>query len=61
MSDITINRDIWDKAVEDICDNYCQMPNICATQERLNRHCAECPLDRLSKGKYPLGYCPEQE
>lgn len=38
---------------ERICDDYCKMVDICETQERLDRHCAECPLNELQEGSEP--------
>lgn len=32
---------------EDICDNYCYYKMTCPSQERLDRHCEECPLKFL--------------
>ena len=41
---------------EAICDDYCKIVDICETQERLDRYCAECPLNNFPKDKeYPLG------
>ena len=53
---INIERSEFNEMVEKMCDEYCKMPDICATQERLDRHCAECPLNTfLCEQDYPLG------
>lgn len=59
---IKIDRSEWNEMVEKICDDYCKMPDICETQERLDRHCAECPLNIfLTDKEYPLGRNDWQE
>lgn len=59
---IKIDRSELNKVIEAICDDYCKMPDICETQERLDRHCAECPLNNLQfKDEYPLGRNDWQE
>ena len=30
-----------------VCDEYCHWPMVCASQERLDRHCGECRLSPL--------------
>lgn len=60
MADITISRNRLNEVIEKMCDDYCVWPGICATQERLNKHCEECPLNWITE-EYPLGYCPHQE
>lgn len=37
---ISFEKSEWVEMVEKMCDEYCKMPDICATQERLDRHCA---------------------
>ncbi|MBR2550590.1 MAG: hypothetical protein IKE92_11365 [Clostridiales bacterium] len=62
---MTINttRSEWNEMLEKMCDDYCKMPDICETQERLDRHCAECPLNNFPKkdDEYPLGRNDWQE
>lgn len=59
---IKIEKNELTEVIEKICDDYCKMPDICATQERLNRHCQECPLNNLQyKVDYPLGRNDWQE
>ena len=62
---MTINttRSEWNEMIEKMCDDYCKMPDICETQERLDRHCAECPLNNFPKkdDEYPLGRNDWQE
>ena len=61
---MTINttRSEWNEMLEKMCDDYCKLPDICPTQERLNRHCAECPLNNLQyDAEYPLGRNDWQE
>lgn len=59
---ISFEKSEWVEMVEKICDDYCKLPDICETQERLNRHCAECPLNNFPEDKeYPLGRNDWQE
>lgn len=59
---IKIEKNELTEVIEKICDDYCKMPDICTTQERLNRHCQECPLNNLQyKVDYPLGRNDWQE
>lgn len=59
---ISFERSEFNDMVEKMCDEYCKMPDICATQERLDRHCAECPLNTfLNEKDYPLGRNDWQE
>ena len=43
----SIEYDRFIDTVEEICDFYCKWPTECATQERLNMHCNDCPLNNL--------------
>jgi len=47
--------------LEAMCEDYCKMPDICETQERLLRHCAECPLNNILNDEYPFGRNDWQE
>lgn len=58
---ISINTEKLKDVIEAICDDYCKMPDICATQERLDKHCQECPLNNLTSDNYPLGRNDWQE
>ena len=59
---ISFEKSEWVEMVEKICDDYCKMPDICETQERLDRHCAECPLNNLQyDAEYPFGRNDWQE
>lgn len=58
---ISINSEKLNAVIEAICDDYCKMPDICETQERLNRHCTECPLNNIKDDDYPLGRNDWQE
>ena len=58
---INIDRNTWREIVEKMCDEYCKLPDICETQERLDRHCAECPLNNVESVEYPLGRNDWQE
>jgi len=49
MQIITISRDRLNEVQEKMCDDFCVWPGICATEERLYKHCEECPLNNLSK------------
>ena len=42
---ITVTEDKWEEIKERMCDEFCVWPTICSTQERLNKHCEECPLN----------------
>ena len=42
-----IPRDRINECKETICEYYCKWPDEVPTQERLNQHCDECPLERL--------------
>lgn len=59
---ISFEKSEWVEMIEKMCDEYCKMPDICATQERLDRHCAECPLNNFpNEDEYPLGRNDWQE
>ena len=59
---ISIEKSEFNDMVEKMCDDYCKLPDICETQERLNRHCAECPLNMFfCEHEYPLGRNDWQE
>ena len=58
---IKIDKERLNAVIEKMCDDYCKLPDICPTQERLDRHCAECPLNNVESVEYPLGFCPHQE
>lgn len=55
---LQISEDKLCEVKEKICDEYCKWLDECPTQERLDRHCAECPLNDL---EYPLGVNGWQE
>ena len=40
-------RSEWEELKEQMCDEYCCWPTACPTQERLNKHCEECPLNKI--------------
>ena len=48
MNEIRISRDRLTEVMEEMCDNYCIWPSECPTQERLDQHCAECPLNNIT-------------
>lgn len=58
---ISIDKDRLNEVIEKMCDDYCVWPTTCPTQERLDMHCKECPLNNIEYSEYPLGYCPHQE
>lgn len=59
---ISIEKSEFNDMVEKMCDEYCKMPDICPTQERLDRHCAECPLNIfLCDKEHPIGRNDWQE
>lgn len=59
---IKIDKERLNAVIEKMCDDYCKLPDICPTQERLNRHCAECPLNNLQcEDEYPFGRNDWQE
>lgn len=36
------------ETAEQFCDNYCVWPDLCGSQEQLQRdHCDSCPMERL--------------
>ena len=46
---------------EKMCDDYCKMPDMCETQEELDKKCAECPLNNIRDKEYPYGCNDWQE
>ena len=49
MNEIRIDSERLKECMEIMCDEYCIFPDICETQERLDRHCNdECPLNNLT-------------
>lgn len=42
-----VDHDKYIGALEKMCDEYCKMPGICETQEILDKHCNECPMNTL--------------
>lgn len=44
-----IDRDKLTEVMEEMCDNYCIYPRECSTQECLDEHCAECPLNNIGE------------
>ena len=59
---IKIDKERLNAVIEKMCDDYCKLPDICPTQERLNRHCAECTLNNLKyDAEYPIGRNDWQE
>lgn len=42
------NNQLIDDVIEEMCDGYCKYPMIC-TQEKLDEHCDNCPLNELNK------------
>ena len=49
MSEIKIDRDKLNEAIEAICDEYCKWPFNTETQEDLNVICEECPLRNITE------------
>lgn len=53
MNEIRIDRERLKECMEIMCADYCIFPDICETQERLDRHCNdECPLNNLTCDDY---------
>ena len=48
MVNVLIDKDKLNRCTEEICDEYCIWPSECPTQERLDMHCADCPLANLT-------------
>lgn len=44
---IQISDERWREVKEQMCDDFCKWPTECPTQGRLDRHCAECPLNTI--------------
>ena len=44
-----IDRDRLNKAIEEMCENYCMWPVSATSDETLELHCKECPLRNLEK------------
>ena len=42
-------RSEWEELKEQMCDEYCCWPTASPTQERLNKHCEECPLNKIER------------
>lgn len=53
---IQISNERWREVKEKMCDDYCVWPTYCPTQERLDRHCEECPLNNFpNEDEHPIG------
>ena len=52
MRDVTISRDRLNTVVERICDDFCHWPIASSSQEALNKHCEECPLNNIECDDY---------
>jgi len=44
-----MTREEIEEIIETMCDDFCIWPTECPTEERLHKHCEECPLNRLKE------------
>lgn len=42
-----VNYFKYTDALEKMCDDYCKWPMECQTQEQLDIHCEDCPMNTL--------------
>lgn len=52
MGNITISRDRFNEVMERMCDDFCIYPEISVSQESLEFHCNECPLNNIECEDY---------
>ena len=52
MADVVISNDRFNEVFELMCDEYCMWPNQATSQETLNLHCEECPLNNIHIEEY---------
>lgn len=60
MSEIRIDRAKLTAVMEEMCDHYCWFALNSVSQDVLDKHCEECPLNLLPC-EDEFGYCPHQE
>lgn len=51
MSKIKISREVLEQIKQEICDDYCFYATVSHSQESLDQHCEDCPLNRLKEDK----------
>ena len=49
---MTISDDRFGEMFEDICENYCIWTVQASSQESLNQHCRECPMNNIHIDEY---------
>ena len=47
-----IDNNRFNEALEMMCDKFCQWPVVCASQDELNKHCDECPMNNIECDDY---------
>ena len=52
MSDITISWDRLTTVMEKMCDDYCLWPLSASSEDVLELHCNECPLNNIGNEEY---------
>ena len=45
---IKISNEEWEKAKETMCDYYCFYVTVSQSEEVLNLHCEECPMNNIA-------------
>ena len=52
MAELRVDWMRFTHSVEEMCDDYCHWPVVCADQDDLRRHCDECPINNLNNEQY---------
>ena len=52
MPYVKIDSGRLDRAIQMICDDYCHWPIVSLNQDVLDKHCEECPLNRIHNDEY---------